>query len=366
MARTKPRTGPVRPRAVPRAVSARMAARMASTQELEELPGIDVPCETEESLGAERCSETEEESIFPEEEIAADMPEPEQVVTISAKVSRCVPRDMCPLLCVVRCVRVLSHAVDVLLCRSAQLLWRGRLRGGVGERSLAASWVRNNFDSAFLRSVISKHGRFVHIPIGLAQERPAPTEFDDHRDGPKVRSAPGTAVNPTVERPVIFYQQGCADLCVAYGLASAVHHFGDYAAASGIALCAAAALASGDAFRYVRAFVNSEVGGWSEAPLSNHDPLRVRMSEPVLLQLVGSDGAGTHAVATLGDLIFDSTEGRALPLTRASLDRCVGAHLNGASFSHTARAALIVPGSSVRKWLRRQQHQQRRPGSEKM
>ena len=65
MARTKPRTGPVRPRAVPRAVSARMAARMASTQELEELPGIDVPCETEESLGAERCSETEEESIFP-------------------------------------------------------------------------------------------------------------------------------------------------------------------------------------------------------------------------------------------------------------------------------------------------------------
>ena len=52
MARTKPRTGPVRPRAVPRAVSARMAARMASTQELEELPGIDVPCETEEYLGA--------------------------------------------------------------------------------------------------------------------------------------------------------------------------------------------------------------------------------------------------------------------------------------------------------------------------
>ena len=53
--------------------------------------------------------------------------------------------------------------------------------------------------------------------------------------------------------------------------------------------------------------------------------------------LVGSDCAATHAVATLGGLIFGAAEARALPLSRTSLDRCVGAHLNGECFSHVAR-----------------------------
>ena len=42
-----------------------------------------------------------------------------------------------------------------------------------------------------------------------------------------------------------------------------------------------------------------------------------------------------------------------LPLSRAALDRCVGVHLNGATFSHAARAVRLMPGKSVRKWLRR-------------
>ena len=68
-----------------------------------------------------------------------------------------------------------------------------------------------------------------------------------------------------------------------------------------------------------------------------------------------SDGAGTHAVATLGDFIFDSTEVSALLLTRASLDRCVGSHLNGATFSHVARAIRLIPSKSLCKRLRRQE-----------
>ena len=83
-------------------------------------------------------------------------------------------------------------------------------------------------------------------------------------------------------------------------------------------------------------------------------PLANSVSEPVHLQLVGSDGAGTHAVATLGGLIFDSAEVRALPLSRASLDRCVGANLNAARFSHVARAVRLVPGKSLRQRLRRE------------
>ena len=76
------------------------------------------------------------------------------------------------------------------------------------------------------------------------------------------------------------------------------------------------------------------------------------VAEPIALQLVASDGAGTHAVATVGGLIFDAAEARALPLSRAALDRCVGTHLNGTTFSHVARAVRLVPGTSVRKWLR--------------
>ena len=62
-------------------------------------------------------------------------------------------------------------------------------------------------------------------------------------------------------------------------------------------------------------------------PIKGHHPLETFIDSPVNLQLVGSDGSGTHAVATLGGLIFDAAEARALPLSRAALDRCVGAQL---------------------------------------
>ena len=64
---------------------------------------------------------------------------------------------------------------------------------------------------------------------------------------------------------------------------------------------------------------------WQVVPLVQHDPLTTAVDTPVNLQLVGSDGAGTHAVETLGGLIFDAAEPRALPLSRAALDHCVGA-----------------------------------------
>ena len=68
-------------------------------------------------------------------------------------------------------------------------------------------------------------------------------------------------------------------------------------------------------------------------------------------QLVASDGARNHAVTTLGGLIFDAADARALPLTRASLDRCAGFHRNGARFSHVARALHLVPTKRTRQRL---------------
>ena len=236
------------------------------------------------------------------------------------------------------------------------VVWRGRLRRGA-ERALEGTWVRSNFKASFLHTVLAARGAFVYIPTGHAQDRPPlSASMGGHLvwDGPKVLAATATPVKSVAACPVIAYRQGGVDLCAAYVLASAVYFFGDASAAAAIAACARAALASGDSFGHVRMVVRSQAAGWSEVPLAQHDPLATRIAEPVHLQLVGSDGAGTHAVATVGGFIFDSAEERALPLSRAVLDRCVGVHLNGATFSHVARAVRLVPGKSVCQWLRRE------------
>jgi hypothetical protein len=94
----------------------------------------------------------------------------------------------------------------------------------------------------------------------------------------------------------------------------------------------------------------------ASAPLAV--PCNIHARDPTLLnhslhtpQLVSSDGARNHAVTTLGGLIFDAAEARALPLTRASLDRCAGFHRNGARFSHVARALHLVPTKRTRQRL---------------
>ena len=128
-------------------------------------------------------------------------------------------------------------------------MWRGRLRDGGGEQRLDGTWVRANFKARFLKKVLSRDGGFVHIPTGNAQERPPPTGVGDQRDGPEVLVAPGGLASATpiltVACPeIIVYHQSGADLCAAYGLASAVHAFGDANSASAIATSARAALAS--------------------------------------------------------------------------------------------------------------------------
>ena len=206
----------------------------------------------------------------------------------------------------------------------------------------------------FLDKVRAAGGHFRHIPTGNARPEAAPAGLGGHWDGPEVLSAPGTSreVIPTAECPVVAHRQGAADLCAAYGLASAMHEFGDAIGAAAIAGCARAALANPDAFGHVIEAVRTDAAGWSSKPLTGHDPLTHIIGTPVNMQLVGTDGAGTHAVATLGGLIFDAAEQRALPLSRAALDHCVGAQLNGARFSHVARAVQLVPGKSLRKRLR--------------
>ena len=83
-------------------------------------------------------------------------------------------------------------------------------------------------------------GRFRHVPTGNArpQQEAAPAGIGGLWDGPKVPSTMGTlprGVIPTAECPEVAYRQGAADLCAAFGLASAVRHYGDADAAAVIA-----------------------------------------------------------------------------------------------------------------------------------
>ena len=91
---------------------------------------------------------------------------------------------------------------------------------------------------------------------GRAQERAAPADLVAIGMDPgfsfcwiPVLSAPGASDNSsgailTAECPVVAYRQGAADLCAAYGLASAMHHYGDASGGTAIAACATLASAS--------------------------------------------------------------------------------------------------------------------------
>ena len=131
----------------------------------------------------------------------------------------------------------------------------------------------------YLNKVAAAGGAFMHIPTGNAQQRPCCPS--DLRDGPKALSAQTSSEMSAAECPLVAYPQGGADYCAAYGLASALHAYGDAAAAASVASSARSALASGDAFGHIRNVVRSEAAGWSEVPLSHHDPLRTHIAEPI-------------------------------------------------------------------------------------
>jgi hypothetical protein len=212
------------------------------------------------------------------------------------------------------------------------------------QQQLHLAWVRKNFTSAFVRKVRGARGQFVHI--------------DTARPRPEVAAQPGElggadgAVLPA-PLPSIAYRQYEATFCAAYGPASAVHWYGDADVAALVAAAARAVLSSPDQISFVHDLINTEAPGWQAQYLVKHDPLVVKFSEPVVLQLACSDGSDNHAVATVGDLVFDSAEQNALPLSRQSLDRCAGLLTDGTKFSHVARAVRLLPGKSVKKQLRR-------------
>ena len=60
---------------------------------------------------------------------------------------------------------------------------------------LTGTWVRENFRAAFIERVRAAGGEFLAVPIGRAQERPAPCLASDRGDGPEALVPQGTTVN---------------------------------------------------------------------------------------------------------------------------------------------------------------------------
>ena len=215
-------------RSARRRAGMRKAARILSLQELDALPPVKCPPRAR--------SETEEDSETEPEEDTFCRPKQAHVIKLSAEACGSGGRSQ----------------------------WRGRLRGGGADVFLEASWVRKNFKAYvrmartlanaspplmlvpasclfryFLERVQAAGGRFKHIPTGNARpQQAAPAGHGGHWDGPKVLSASGPSasaeVNPTAECPAVAYRQGATDFCAAYGLASAVHEYGDASAAAAV------------------------------------------------------------------------------------------------------------------------------------
>ena len=163
---------------------------------------------------------------------------------------------------------------------SGTIIWRGSLPRSGAQRSLAGAWVRRNFKTSFIEAVIAEGGKFKPVPTGRAQDRPALSGTDQG-----LEPCYGATAICKLGSPEVRYQQGSADLCAAYGLASALQYRGDAEAASAIALCARGALASRDAFGHVRDVINSAaVEGWAVLTLKGHKPLSTIIADPINLR----------------------------------------------------------------------------------
>ena len=203
-------------------------------------------------------------------------------------------------------------------------------------------------------------GTFVHVPIGASEARPSPS-------GASLGAAHEPASFGGLDscgKPVKYRDVGSKGLCAPYGLASAVHDLGAYdnqgadlgARLEKRAMEIAKGRGTGQGKNAFTACSDEmREAGWpvekSFTERGSFSPTKNVSRNPTLVQLTEQ-----HAIATVEDndgkgWIYDSNEKVALPLTHASLSRCMG---EGRVYtSHGAiRAARFAPGKKAMKRAR--------------
>ena len=148
--------------------------------------------------------------------------------------------------------------------------------------------------------------------------------------------------------PEVMFRQGKVDSCVFSGVASAFSSLGDDKGAAVLAGLAEASAQCANPMAFLEKIVCQrtawDVQGVSEGA---YDVLEAG-SDATCIQIKCSDGAVNHSIVTVGEWIFDSNETSALPLCKASLDRCAG---QDATFVGCVKVLKLIPSKKLVKAL---------------
>ena len=180
----------------------------------------------------------------------------------------------------------------------------------VVESLLNPGWVKFNFDETFVQLVMKCPGRWWPVVVGDANQAVAPTHL-------------------LTEVPVAF-PQGEKDHCLFNCMASALYYVGFVEESRLIATAAQGTekMSRKEAVHFLRecmrtavptigesAVFNANRGRGMRKNLSVNDLVGRRTPYPTLVIPQGGDGSVSHAVCVVDDLVFDSTQKKALKLT---------------------------------------------------
>jgi len=163
--------------------------------------------------------------------------------------------------------------------------------------------------------------------------------------------------------PLIQHRQ-TTDTCVFFGLASAMSYFGDRNFAVVKAMIGPADQAIKNkhkaakeykdgcytAFHYLRDTVRFQLTKYAVLGIRGRgfDPTTLVLHQLAVCVLLASDGSTNHCVTIMHGLIFDACEKHSLPLSNASLDKCVKVDsADPATFVAVEMALVLEPKSDL-------------------
>ena len=242
--------------------------------------------------------------------------------------------------------------------------------------ALESKFAREHFKAWFIQQCANaeNQGKFVHVPIGDAEDRPIPS-------GASLGAAwelgfPSEGGFDSCGKPVTYRDVGKKGLCAPYGLASVLDgigardnsggDLGKYISKDAKTIAQARGKGSGgndsDAVKACVDVMNTM--GWpvEDSYKAGLQPLGPRLSRgysvtqdvsvnPTLVQL--TEG---HCVTTIkdenGEWVVDSNEENWLPLSHKTLSRCMGVGRQYKS-GGAIRAYRFAPGKKARKFTKR-------------
>jgi hypothetical protein len=207
---------------------------------------------------------------------------------------------------------------------------------------LNPEWISHVFDPRFVGLVKQRPREWIPVPLGDPTLESAPIIIQMRVPISYRQGTQSTCLANSLASALVYLQQGHAGQEV-FRLAKNLEHLPQPDALS--ELCSH--LASIGRQRGNCKWFNRKVKKKTTRHLDLSEVLR-GFNCPVIVTPVGSDGSQTHAVCVVDDLIFDSTQERALKLERESFDWIVG---EGVACVGIGISLMVWPD----RWQRRKQ-----------